>query len=431
MLSVLDGAVLVISAVEGVQAQTRVLMRALQRLRVPTLLFVNKIDRRGARGRARAAGDRREADAGDRRDGTRARSSARATRASRRTARRTRASASARRRARRARRCAPGRVRRGRGEPLVRDCSATELAAQTRRALVHPVFFGSAITGAGVDSLMAGIAELLPAAAGDADGPVSGTVFKVDRGAGRREDRVRPHVLGHRADARSPAVRPGRRAEGDRDQRLRPRLGRRSVRRSPPARSGSSGASATSGSATRSATRRSSADDHHFAPPTLETVVVPRHADDKGALRVALAQLAEQDPLINVRQDDARQELSVSLYGEVQKEVIQATLATDFGLDVGFRETTTICVERPAGTGEAVEVLRRSVQPVPRHGRAARRAGRRRTPASSSGSEVEPRPMPLYVYKTVDASRSTWTSTSARRYGRASSAGRSPTASSR
>src|ERR671911_2724945 len=48
VLGVLDGAVLVVSAVEGVQAQTRLLMRALQRLRVPTLIFVNKIDRRGA-----------------------------------------------------------------------------------------------------------------------------------------------------------------------------------------------------------------------------------------------------------------------------------------------------------------------------------------------------------------------------------------------
>src|SRR5262245_18714950 len=48
VLNVLDGAVLVISAVEGVQSQTRVLMRALQRLRVPTLLYVNKIDRAGA-----------------------------------------------------------------------------------------------------------------------------------------------------------------------------------------------------------------------------------------------------------------------------------------------------------------------------------------------------------------------------------------------
>src|SRR6266581_3319988 len=48
VLNVLDGAVLVISAVEGVQAQTRVLMRTLQRLRIPTLIFVNKIDRGGA-----------------------------------------------------------------------------------------------------------------------------------------------------------------------------------------------------------------------------------------------------------------------------------------------------------------------------------------------------------------------------------------------
>src|SRR5256885_8143108 len=48
-LTVLDGAVLVISAVEGVQPQTRILMRALRRLAIPTLLFINKIDRRGAR----------------------------------------------------------------------------------------------------------------------------------------------------------------------------------------------------------------------------------------------------------------------------------------------------------------------------------------------------------------------------------------------
>ena len=48
-LSVLDGAVLVLSAVEGIQAQTRVLMRSLRRMRLPTLVFVNKIDRTGAR----------------------------------------------------------------------------------------------------------------------------------------------------------------------------------------------------------------------------------------------------------------------------------------------------------------------------------------------------------------------------------------------
>src|SRR4030095_5823298 len=49
VLIVLDGAVLVVSAVEGVQPQTRVLMRTLRRLGIPTLVFVNKIDRGGAR----------------------------------------------------------------------------------------------------------------------------------------------------------------------------------------------------------------------------------------------------------------------------------------------------------------------------------------------------------------------------------------------
>src|SRR5512134_3185289 len=48
VLGVLDGAVLVVSAVEGVQPQTPLLFRALQRLGVPTLIFVNKIDRTGA-----------------------------------------------------------------------------------------------------------------------------------------------------------------------------------------------------------------------------------------------------------------------------------------------------------------------------------------------------------------------------------------------
>ena len=80
--------------------------------------------------------------------------------------------------------------------------------------------------------------------------------------------------------------------------------------------------------------------DHQFAPPTLETVITPLDPGNRARLRVALDQLAEQDPLINVRQDDAVQEISVWLYGEVQKEVIGTTLATDFGIDVSFRETT-------------------------------------------------------------------------------------------
>ena len=79
--------------------------------------------------------------------------------------------------------------------------------------------------------------------------------------------------------------------------------------------------------------------------------------EQAGSLRAALGQLAEQDPLIDVRQDEARHEILVSLYGEVQKEVIQATLGREYGIAADFRETTTLCIERPARVGEAEEVI--------------------------------------------------------------------------
>jgi ribosomal protection tetracycline resistance protein len=115
---------------------------------------------------------------------------------------------------------------------------------------------------------------------------------------------------------------------------------------------------------------------------------------------VALGQLAEQDPLINVRQDDSLGEISVSLYGEVQKEVIAATLASDFGVEVTFRETTTICVERPAGSGAAAEVMGAIGNPFPAT------LGLRVDPAPVGSGvrfrlDVDVRSVPLYVYKTT------------------------------
>ena len=93
-------------------------------------------------------------------------------------------------------------------------------------------------------------------------------------------------------------------------------------------------------------------------------MVVARRPEEQGSPRAALAQLAEQDPLIDVRQDDARHEISVSLYGEVQKEVIAATLERDYGIAADFRETTTVCIERPARIGEAERSSGRSRTPT-------------------------------------------------------------------
>ena len=360
-LSVLDGAVLVVSAVEGVQAQTRVLMRALRRLRIPTVIFVNKVDRGGAQYSTLidAIATRLTAAiapmAAVGRLGSRD------------------ASVTA---------LGPGdsaHVDRLAGliadhdeaflaayvddeHAISYDALRAELATLTRRALVHPVFFGSAITGCGIGLLMSGITELLPAVASDPDGPASGTVFKIERGdAGEKIAYVRMFSGTVRARDR---VRFGDRA----------RLG-----------AGAEGKVTSISVFDRgAANRRASvaggqigmlwgldeivigdvigqppprAEERFFAPPTLQAVVVPARPADRGALYAALTQLAEQDPLINVRRDDIHQDLYVSLYGEVQKEVIQATLATEFNVDVTFSETSMICVERLAGTGAAAERL--------------------------------------------------------------------------
>ena len=367
VLSVLDGAVLVISAVEGVQPQTRVLMRALRRLRIPALLFVNKIDRAGAgEERILRAISARLSPAvvpmgsvsglGTRAAGFTAWGEA---------------DAAARARlaeilAERDEGILAAYVDNELGVPGAR--LRRELAAQARRALVYPVFFGSAVTGAGVPPLMAGLAELLPAGTGDAAGPVSGRVFKIERGPGgeklayvrmfsgtvRTRDRLRfgrdheGKVTAIGVFERGPAV-PRSSVSAGQIARLRGldeiQIGDQVGEPQP------------------------GVIQPQFAPPTLESVVVARRPADRAALRVALGQLAEQDPLINVRQSPG--ELAVSLYGEVQKEVIQATLAGDFGVDVTFRETTDDLHRAPGRLGPGRRAARRAGQPVPCHARPA------------------------------------------------------------
>lgn len=391
VLGVLDGAVLVVSAVEGVQPQTRVLMRTLQRLRIPTLVFVNKIDRRGARPDAVLRTISRRLTAAVVPMGT--------------------ADAPGTRDARFVPGLAPSAldVLADHDDELLRayvedtvscDRLRSALADQTRQALVHPVYAGTALTGAGVDALIGGIRELLPAAGGDPDGPVSGTVFKVERGpAGekvayarmfsgtlrtrdripfgeaRAEGRVTAiSVFDRGTDVRGDLVAAGRIAKlwGLADIRIGDAIG-----------------------------EPRKAYGHFFAPPTLETVVVPGDGANRRALHRVLTRLAEQDPLIGLRHDEVRQETFVSLYGEVQKEVIQATLADEFGLDVTFRETTPLCIERPVGSGAAVEFNKKDGNPF------LATVGLRVDPAPAGSGvefrlEVELGSMPYAFFKAVE-----------------------------
>ena len=344
VLDVLDGVVLVVSAVEGVQAQTRVLMRTLRRLGLPVLIFVNKIDRSGARSEALlgeiaaklsidvvSMGYVRDLGTKDAAFVPYAGTAAEVVEplADHDDVLLTSYLAE---------------------QPMTAERVRGELAEQTRTGQVHPVFFGSAITGAGVDELTAGVVALLPTAGGDVAAEPSGSIFKIERAQdgqkvalirmfngslrvrdrlrfGRAEDTVtRISVVGRGAGTFPEALPAGRiaRVWGLAHARIGDPVGR----------------------------QRRAAAAAAFAPPTLETVVVPDHRAAAPRLHQALTELAEQDPLINVR--TAGSEIAVSLYGEVQKEVIEATLAEEYGLRVAFRETTTICIEQVVGTGEAV-----------------------------------------------------------------------------
>ena len=374
VLSVLDGAVLVISAVEGVQPQTRVLLRALQRLGIPTLFFLNKLDRVGA------DAERVLGEIGERLSGSAVAMWADDDALVEALAERDESlleayvdEAG----------LPPGRLR-------------AALAEQTGRVQLHPAFRGSAMTGEGVDALMDGLVDLLPASADDADGSVSGSVFKIERGrsgekiafvrmfSGTLRPRDRIH-FGRDGEAKVTALES---FDGGADAVFAGHIakvwGLREVQIG----------DAVGDSFGRSVQRE-------FPPPPLESVVAPRDPNDAHGLRLALEQLAEQDPLIGVRQDDSRHELSVSLYGEVQKEVVQATLADDYALEVVFRETTPIYVERPTRAGEAAEALRAESNPFNAS------IGLRVEPAAhGSGVEfrlgdIDHRAMPLYVYGTA------------------------------
>ena len=297
VLGVLDGAVLVVSAVEGVQAQTRVLMRTLQRLAIPTLIFVNKIDRRcRATGSSRDRGGSRRS----RRDGAAARA-----RAASLPAVADPTTATAGRGAGRARRRVPRGVRRDDGELAAAGC-ARRWPRRPGGRCVHPVYFGSAITGAGVRrARWPGIPELLPAAEGDARRR-SGTVFKIERGpAGEKIAYVR--MFSGTCGRATAALA---RRERDRDRRVR---GRRDRRREAVAAGQIGKLWGLGGVRIGDAIGEAPARTHALLAADARDRRRPGRAATAGALHVALDQLAEQDPLINLRQDDAAGDLGVAV----------------------------------------------------------------------------------------------------------------------
>ena len=221
------------------------------------------------------------------------------------------------------------------------------------RAELIPAACGSAITGAGVRQLCDILADLLPY--GEApDGPLAGTVFAVDRdGHGRRvwlrlwsgrlrvRDRVRLGESRPQPVTQIAVIEP----EGA--------LVRSSVSAGQIA--AVRGVSARIGQHIGEPPRRHG---YRFPPPTRQAVVEPVEPEQRLAMFAGLAELADEDPLVDLRLDEQQAEAVVRLHGEVQKEVLAALMEDRYGVRVRFSGTLTACIERVVGAGAAEERVR-------------------------------------------------------------------------
>ncbi|WP_267554829.1 translation factor GTPase family protein [Rhizobium rhizogenes] len=398
VLRLLDAAVVVVSAVEGVQPQTRVLVRALRQLGVPFLFFINKVDRLGAR-YAEVLGD------------IESQLSARPIAMSAiRNAGSKQVEIAAIDMAQEPHWSALCEILAAGDEAIMDDYVLSPdrltarrlehaLADQVARGLVHPAFAGVAMSGTGVPALISAIATLLPSRRPDPDGPVSGKIFKIERGWGGEKlaylcltsgtIALRDHLDLPKGQAKVNNIQVFSNGRIDKVTHV------------------GAGRIARIGGLTNAqigddiGSEGSSASKLHFSPPTLETRVRPSRPADTAALWLALMQLADQDPLINLRTNEDASEVSVSLYGEVQKEVIQATLANDFGLDAVFEESTIIYAERPVGMGSSIEIIFR--EPNPFLATVGLRVEpRRQGTGNSFALEVDVGQMPASFYRAVE-----------------------------
>ena len=313
-LQVLDYAVLVVSGTDGVQAHTETLWKLLARYRVPTFVFVNKMDLPGADAAVRL------------------------------------------------------RELRGRfgdgcvdfsavpdpealalcSEPLMNEvlengaASPETVVTAIARRQVFPVFFGAALRLDGLDGLLRGLQTLTRT---PPRWPEFGArVFKISEDAGTRLTWLK--ITGGVLPVK--AVLPG----GEKADALRLYNGGkfRLVSEAYPGMV----VAAAGPAATRPGQGLGAEADADT--PLLEPVLNYRveSAADPHTLLKALQTLEDEDPQLHVNWRDDLGEVHVQLMGEVQLEILQNILQERFGLDVTFSEGGILYKETLTAAVEAI-----------------------------------------------------------------------------
>jgi len=358
-LRVMDGAVLILSAVEGVQAQSEVVWQALRDLGIPTLIFVNKMDRIGAEPDRVLEEIRRllspgvipvqafggvEGEIAEPVDLLSPDGALTVT------------GEFAAERKRMVEKIAE------KDDALLEryfeqgDLTDAELwpvlRSEIRESGLFPVLYGASNHGMGIDSLMDAIVRLLPAPEGETDAPLSGVVFKLDKdpvmgriayvrlygGVLRNRDTVL-----HRALGIEEKVTQIRKMDGQRSEDVGIL---------------SAGDIAVVCGLSRArigdiiGSEESVPGEKRLAEPLLAVQAHWVNEAEYPAVVAAFQELADEDPHLDVQWLPEDRELHLRVMGPIQIEVLAQMMMSRYGLSVSFGAPSVIYKETPAKKGE-------------------------------------------------------------------------------
>ena len=312
-LAVLDYAVLIISGTDGVQAHSETLWRLLERYRIPTFIFVNKMDQPGA-DRALILEELQ-------------------------------------------RKLSPACLPHDTDEEALALCdeqlmaeylesgtlTETNLAAALARRAWFPCFWGAALRQEGIAELLEGLDRLTLAPAYLPD--FAAKVYKISTDAqGSRLTHLK--VTGGTLKVRM--ALPG----GEKITQIRLYNGAKyqAVEEAP------AGTIAAVTGLSQSYAGEGLGAEQERSSPLLEPVIscrvtLPEGTDPHTAL-AQLRQLEQEDPQLHLEWEEQKREIRVRLMGEIQREILQSVAMERFGLAIGFEAGSILYKETIAAPVE-------------------------------------------------------------------------------
>lgn len=323
----LDGAVLVICAVEGVQPQTETLFAALREQGVPVVLFINKTDREGADvPRVMQQIHKRLSDQAALMDDAEQLADVVCS-------------------------CDDALMERYlSGEEVPAALITERMRALAREGAAYPVLTGSALRDIGVEPVLDAIVDCLPAPKTD-DETLCGVVFASgqDRLLGRG---AWVRLYGGRIANREAVTLPGG-VDPMTGEMRQVQLKITQIRGVDGTDSGTLSAGEIGvvyglgdvaighvlGDRTHLPRR---VEPGHLREPLMTVQVIPESPEDMTALRAACQTLSGEDPLLQAHYSRTLGQLHLHVMGAIQLEILEELLATRFGLKAHFTEPAVI-----------------------------------------------------------------------------------------